>query len=77
MTQNKTLSVSLESTFYAFSNKCVFFTGSCALFTGPVSIFLAKITLKLGPKALFTHLKIILLQCFQFSVISDIQTNPN
>ena len=25
---------------------------------------------------LFTHLKIILLQCFQFSVINDIQTNP-
>ena len=30
----------------------------------------------LGPMTLFTHLKIILLQCFQFSVISDIQTDP-
>ena len=32
-----------------------------------------------GPTILFTHLKIILLQCFQFSVsatISSIQTNP-
>ena len=27
--------------------------------------------------ALFTHLKIILLQCFQFSVISNIQTDSN
>ena len=26
--------------------------------------------------ALFTHLKIILLQCFQFSAISGIQTDP-
>ena len=26
--------------------------------------------------ALFTHLKIILLQCFQFSVISGIQIDP-
>ena len=32
--------------------------------------------LKLGLTALFTHLKIILLQYFQFSVISGIQTNP-
>ena len=36
--------------------------------------------LKMGPTALFTHLKIILLQCFQFSVfsfskISSIQTD--
>ena len=35
--------------------------------------------LKMGLTALFTHLKIILLQCFQFSVlakISSIQTDP-
>ena len=34
---------------------------------------------KMGPTTLFTHLKIILLQCFQFSVfskISCIRTNP-
>ena len=30
--------------------------------------FSATFSLKMGPTALFTHLKIILLQCFQFSV---------
>ena len=38
---------------------------------GFASTFSAKITLKLGLMALFTHLKIILLQCFQFSVFSN------
>ena len=43
--------------------------------------FSATFLLKIGPIALFTHLKIILLECFQFSVfsfskISFIQTNP-
>ena len=44
------------------------------LFTGPTGTFLRKKKeiLKMGPKALFTHLKIILLQCFQFSVFSKI-----
>ena len=32
---------------------------------------LTKSTLKLSPTALFTHLKIILLQCFQFSIFSN------
>ena len=36
----------------------------------------ATFSLKLSPTALFIHLKIILLQCFQFSAISGIQTNP-
>ena len=33
----------------------------------------------MGPMALFTHLKIILLQCFQFSVFrfSNNKFNPN
>ena len=40
-----------------------------------------NLTLKLGPIALFTHLKIISLQCFQFQFsistkISSIQTDP-
>ena len=38
-----------------------------------------KKILKMSPTILFTHLKIILLQCFQFSVsatISSIQTDP-
>ena len=44
--------------------------------------FLSTFSLKMGHTALFTHLKIILLQCFQFSVfsfskISSIQTDPN
>ena len=43
--------------------------------------FLSPFSLKMGLTALFTHLKIILLQCFQFSVfnfnkISSIQTDP-
>ena len=35
----------------------------------------ANIKLKLGLTAVFTHLKTILLQCFQFSTISGIQTD--
>ena len=31
----------------------------------------------MGPTILFTHLKIILLQCFQFSVFSNNKLNPN
>ena len=43
--------------------------------------FLSTFSLKMGLTVLFTHLKIILLQCFQFSVfsfskISSIQTDP-
>ena len=43
--------------------------------------FLSIFSLKMGLTTLFTHLKIILLQCFQFSVfsfskISSIQTDP-
>ena len=48
------------------------------LFTGPTSLYLEKI-LKMSLTTLFTHLKIILLQCLQFSVfskISCIQTDP-
>ena len=30
----------------------------------------------MDPTALFTHLKIILLQCFQFSIINSIQIDP-
>ena len=54
---------------------------TCALFTDPQTPFLSPFSLKMGPTVLFTHLKIILLQCFQFSVfsfskISSIQTYP-
>ena len=54
-----------------------FFSGSHALFIRPASIFFIKIILKLGSTVLFTHLKIILLQCFQFSTINGIQTDPD
>ena len=37
---------------------------------------LAKFLLKLDLTVLFTHLKIVLLQYFQFSAISSIQTDP-
>ena len=36
-----------------------------ALFTGPTTTLFRKNVLKIGPTVLFTHLKIILLQCFQ------------
>ena len=36
------------------------------LFMGPTTTLLRKKILKMGPMILFTHLKIILLQCFQF-----------
>ena len=42
----------------------------------PQTIFFKKTILKLDPTALFTYLKIILLQYFQFSAISSIQTDP-
>ena len=37
----------------------------------PQVLFLANFSLKFGFTALFTHLKIILLQCFQFSIFSN------
>ena len=44
-------------------------SGSRALFMGPTNLFfLTKFLLKMGLTSLFTYLKIILLQCFQFSV---------
>ena len=54
------------------------FSGSHALFIGLINIFLIKLLLKID-LTIFTHLKIILLQCFQFSIfskISSIQTYP-
>ena len=38
--------------------------------------FLTKFLLKISLTALFIHIKIILLQCFQFLAINDIQTDP-
>ena len=54
--------------------------GDSALFTIVCALFIRKKILKMGHTVLFTHLKIILLQCVQFSVsisakISCIQTD--
>ena len=61
-----TLSVSLDSAFLRYSMRLHFiFLGPWALFMGPTTWKKnANLILKLGPMALFTHLKIILLQCF-------------
>ena len=55
----------------AFASKLV---GPVHCSQDPQVLFLAKFSLKLGLTTLFIHLKIILPQCFQFSVISGIQT---
>ena len=49
------------------------FCGSRVLFTRPASTFFykKKTTLKLSPTVVFTHLKIILLQYFQFSIFNN------
>ena len=44
--------------------------GDSALFTIVCALFIRKKILKMGHTVLFTHLKIILLQCFQFSVFN-------
>ena len=54
---------------------------SCTVHRTHKPLFSAKNSLKMSPTALFIHLKIILLQYFQFSVfsfskISSIQTDP-
>ena len=70
---NKHHRLGLDST----KNECLhFFYGSCALFMRPTSTDFSKFFFKTGFQALFTHLKIILVQYFQFSAISGIQTEP-
>ena len=52
--------------------------GQKLLFTHCFVLFMhfsAIFSLKMGPMILFTHLKIILLQCFQFSVFSNNKFN--
>ena len=53
----------------------------CTVYRSHKLHFLSTFSLKMGSTALFTYLKIILLQCFQFSIfsfskISPIQTDP-
>ena len=55
---------------------CIFYVGSVHCLRDPQVLFSAKTILKLGLTVLFTHLKIILLQHFQFLAISSIQINP-
>ena len=47
------------------------------LFMEPTSTLFRKKKLKMGLTTLFTHLKIILLQYFQFSVFSKNKLHPN
>ena len=69
------LRVSLDSSRLQILHVYVFFLGPMNRSRDPQVRNLAKSTLKLGPTTLFTHLKIILLQCFQFSAIIGIQTD--
>ena len=69
MLGKRTLSDCLASV----SNVQRLFGGSRALFTGPASTFFHKNNFKTGFHVLFTYLKIILLQCFQFSVFNNKQ----
>ena len=41
--------------------------GLCTIYRTQKPLFSTKLSLKMGPTALFTHLKIIILQYFQFS----------
>ena len=72
-----TLSVCLDCTK---NNRCLrlcfFVWVSCIVHETCKYGFQQIFSLKLAPTTLLTHLKIILLQYFQFSVISSIQTNP-
>ena len=45
---------------------------SCIVLATHKHFFSHKLLLKMDPMTLFTHLKIILLQCFQFSILSKI-----
>ena len=51
----------------------------CTVYGTHKSLFPTKLSLKIGLTVLFTHLKIILLHCFQFSVFSfnNNKFNPN
>ena len=63
---------------FRFSPSALFNT-DYVLFMEPTRILFKKNILKMDSTILFTHLKIILLQCFQFLVfnkISCIQTDP-
>ena len=65
------LCVSLDSGRWSYFVRLrFFFLGLVYCSQEPQIRNLAKSTLKLGLTVLFTHLKIILYQCFQFSVFN-------
>ena len=66
-----TLCVSLDSGRLYVLHVCVFVLGPVYYSQNPQVQNLIKTTLKLGPTALFTHLKIILLQYFQLSIFNN------
>jgi len=67
------ISESLDATKFGFVSMFVIKTvGLVHCSQDPQVLFSPKTTLKLGPTTLFTHLKNILLQYFQFSTISGI-----
>ena len=57
--------------------RLVFFVSPVHYIRNPQVQILTKFSLKLDHTILFTHLKIILLQYFQFSVINGIQIDHN
>ena len=63
-TQPKKITVSLDGNMLHILCVCVFFLGLVYYSRDPQIRNLVKSTLKLGYTVLFTHLKIILLQCF-------------
>ena len=76
---------SFFSFFFSFQLAIVDFVNCeqciCVLFMVPQITLFSNFLLKMGSTILFTHLKIILLQCFQFQFsisakISSIQTHP-
>ena len=62
---------------YVFAGVWHFVWVLCSIYGTYKPLFLVKFSLKMGLTILFTHLKIILLQYFQFSIISDIQIELN
>ena len=57
---------------WAFLWLLAFLVVQCTVHGTYKPLFSTKLLLKMGFTALFTHLKIILLQCFQFSFFSKI-----
>ena len=57
--------------FFFFYLHPAFGNGPCTIYRTYKLLFLTKFSLKMSSMILFTHLKIILLLCFQFSIFSN------